>query len=152
MVGRPVRVASCELAVADVRRDHELLGDHDVHGDEVALEGLDAAVAVVLLVAPVVLQVEQGLRLNITIKVCLVVDGYRTTMGYLEDRVLHVSLNPLHPSDALVTSEPEPNVTKGCTRGWCQDKGDLLLLLGMAGSHGCAHVPSTLVAGDEPEQ
>ena len=72
VVGRPVRVASCELAVADVRRDHELLGDHDVHGDEVALEGLDAAVAVVLLVAPVVLQVEQGLRLNITIKVCLV--------------------------------------------------------------------------------
>ena len=66
MVGRPVRVAGCKLAVADVGRDHELLSDHDVHGDEVTLEGLDAAVAVVLVVAPVVLEVEQGLRLNIT--------------------------------------------------------------------------------------
>ena len=75
MVGRPVGVARCKLAVADVRRDHELLGDHDVHGDEVTLEGLDAAVSVVLFVAPVVLEVEQGLRLNITIKVCLVSDG-----------------------------------------------------------------------------
>ena len=68
MVGRPFRVAGCKLAVADLRRDHELLGDHDVHGDEVTLEGLDAAVAVVLVVAPVVLEVEEGLRLNITIK------------------------------------------------------------------------------------
>ena len=59
-------VAGCKLAVADVGRDHELLSDHDVHGDEVTLEGLDAAVAMVLFVAPVVLEVEQGLRLNIT--------------------------------------------------------------------------------------
>ena len=66
MVGRPVGVARCKLAVADVSRDHELLSDHDVHGDEVTLEGLDAAVTVVLFVAPVVLEVEQGLRLNIT--------------------------------------------------------------------------------------
>ena len=73
-------------------------------------------------------------------------------MGYLEDWVFQVSLNPLHPSNALITSEPEPNVTQGCTRGWRQDRGDLLLLLGVAGSHGCAHVPSTLVARDEPEQ
>ena len=114
MVGCPVRVAGCKLAVADVRRDHELLGDHDVHGDEVALEGLDAAVAVVCFVAPVVLQVEQGLRLNITVKGCLV-DGYSSIImarcRYLEDRVLQVSFNPLHPSNTLVTSEPEPNVT-----------------------------------------
>jgi len=81
-----------------------------VHGDEVTLEGLDAAVAMVLFVAPVVLEVEQGLR--------------------LEDRVLQVSLNPLHPSNTLVTSERP--------------------LLGMASSHGCAHMASTFVAGDEP--
>ena len=66
MVGRPVRVAGCKLAVADVGRDHELLSDHDVHGDEVTLEGLDAAVAMVLFVTPVVLEIEQGHRLNIT--------------------------------------------------------------------------------------
>ena len=66
MVGRPVRVASCELAVADVRWDHELLGDHDVHRDEVALEGFHAAG---FFVAPVILEVEQGLRLNITVKI-----------------------------------------------------------------------------------
>merc|ERR1712060_765817 len=101
MVGRPVRVAGCKLAVADVRRDHELLSDHDVHGDEMTLEGLDA---------PVVLEIEQGLR--------------------LEDRVLQVSLNPLHPSNTLITSERP--------------------LLGMASSHGCAHMASTFVAGDEP--
>ena len=65
-VGCPVRVASCKLAVADVRRDHELVHHHDVHGDEVALEGLDAAVAVMLGVAPVVLEEKQGLRLNLT--------------------------------------------------------------------------------------
>ena len=57
VVGCPIRVAGSKLAVADLRRDHELLGDHDVHGDEVTLEGLDAAVAVVLVVAPVVLEV-----------------------------------------------------------------------------------------------
>ena len=66
-VGCPVWVARSKLGVADLHRDHELLGDHDVHGDEVTLEGLDAAVAVVLVVAPVVLQVEQGLRLNIRV-------------------------------------------------------------------------------------
>ena len=66
-VGCPVWVARSKLGVADLHRDHELLGHHDVHGDEVTLEGLDAAVAVVLVVAPVVLQVEQGLRLNIRV-------------------------------------------------------------------------------------
>ena len=66
-VGCPVWVARSKLGVADLRRDHELLGDHDMHGDEVTLEGLDAAVAVVLVVAPVVLQVEQGLCLNIRV-------------------------------------------------------------------------------------
>ena len=65
-VGCPVRVASCKLAVADVRRDHELVHHHDVHGDEVALEGLDAAVAVMLGVAPVVLEEEESLRLDLT--------------------------------------------------------------------------------------
>ena len=64
-VGCPVRVASGKLAVADVDRDHELVADHDVHGDEVTLEGLDATVPVVLRVAPVVLQIEQGLSLLI---------------------------------------------------------------------------------------
>ena len=64
-VGCPVRVASCKLAVADVRRDHELVHHHDVHGDEVALEGLDAAVAVMLGVAPVVLEEEESLRLDL---------------------------------------------------------------------------------------
>merc|ERR1711972_93661 len=109
-VGSPVWVARSKLGVADLCRDHELLGDHDVHGDEVTLEGLDAAVAVVLVVAPVVLQVEQGLR--------------------LEDGVLQVSLHPLHPGNTLVTSERP--------------------LLGVAGPHGGAHVPCTLVARDEP--
>ena len=77
-VGCPIRVASRELAVADLGRDHEFLCDHDVHGDEVALEGLDATVAVVLRVAPVVLKIEQGLSLNITSKDylrCLVSSG-----------------------------------------------------------------------------
>ena len=68
MVGCPIWVAGCKLAVADLSRDHELLCDHDVHGDEVTLEGLNATVAVVLRVAPVVLEVEQGLSLNIMIK------------------------------------------------------------------------------------
>ena len=62
-VGCPIWVASSELAVADVYRDHELVADHDVHGDEVALECLDATVPVVLVVAPVVLEVEQRLSL-----------------------------------------------------------------------------------------
>ena len=65
-VGCPVRVASRKLAVADLRRDHELLGDHDVHRDEVALEGFHA---VGFFVAPVSLKVEKGLRLNITVKI-----------------------------------------------------------------------------------
>ena len=62
-MGCPVRVASSKLAVADVYRDHELVADHDVHGDEVTLEGLDATVPVVLWVAPVVLEIEQRLSL-----------------------------------------------------------------------------------------
>ena len=65
-MGRPVRVAGGKLVVADVSRHHEPLHHHDVHGDEVALEGLDAAVAVMLGVAPVVLEEEEGLRLNLT--------------------------------------------------------------------------------------
>ena len=40
-VGRQVRVAGGELIVADVRRHHEPLHDHDVHGDEVVLDGRD---------------------------------------------------------------------------------------------------------------
>ena len=64
----PIRVASSKLAVADVYRDHELLADHDVHGDEVTLEGLDATVAVVLWVAPIVLEIEQSLSL-VTLKI-----------------------------------------------------------------------------------
>ena len=111
VVGCPIRVAGCELAVADLRRDHELLGDHDVHGDEVTLEGLDATVAVVLRVAPVVLEVEQGLSLNITFKRLSSLFGAQWwiyyTCRYLEDRILQVSLHPLHPSNTLVTSEPE---------------------------------------------
>merc|ERR1719341_3004934 len=109
-VGCPIRVAGCELAVADLRRDHELLSNHDVHGDEVTLEGLDATVAVVLRVAPVVLKIEQGLS--------------------LEDRVLQVSLHPLHSGNTLVTSK--------------------LSLLWMASPHGGAHVAGALVARDEP--
>ena len=114
-VGCPIRVAGGELAVADVSRDHELLHDHDVHGDEVTLEGLDATVAVVLRVAPVVLQVEQGLSLNIKRLFLLFSEQWWIyhTCRYLEDWILQVSLHPLHPSYTLVTSEPEvsPNVT-----------------------------------------
>merc|ERR1712192_140478 len=105
-VGCPIRVASSKLAVADVYWDHELVADHDVHGDEVTLERLDATVAVVLVIAPVVLEVEQSLS--------------------LEDRILQVKLNPLHPGNTLVTSE--------------------LSLLGMASPHGGAHVTATFVA------
>ena len=41
-VGRPVRVAGGKLVVADVSGHHEPLHDHDVHGDEVVLDGRDA--------------------------------------------------------------------------------------------------------------
>ena len=64
-VGGPVRVAGRELAVADVRWDHELLGHHHVHRDEVALQRLDAVFSVLMRVAPVGLEVEQCLRLGI---------------------------------------------------------------------------------------
>ena len=60
-VGRPVRVASGELVVADVRRHHEPLHHHDVHGDEVVLDGRDAHGT--LGGAPVLLQEESCLRL-----------------------------------------------------------------------------------------
>ena len=62
MVGGPVWVAGRELGVADVRGDHVLLHHHHVHRDEVALQRLDAVFSVV---APVVLEVEQCLRLGI---------------------------------------------------------------------------------------
>ena len=62
-VGGPVRVAGRELAVADVRWDHELLGHHHVHRDEVALQRLNAVFSVVMWVAPVVFEVEKSLRL-----------------------------------------------------------------------------------------
>ena len=41
-VGCPVWVAGCKCVVADVSRHHEPLHDHDVHGDEVMLDGRDA--------------------------------------------------------------------------------------------------------------
>ena len=63
-VGCPVRVASCKLAVADVRRDHVLLHHHHVHRDEVALQRLNAVFSMVMWVAPVVLEVEKCLRLS----------------------------------------------------------------------------------------
>ena len=63
-VGGPVRVAGRELAVADVRWDHELLGHHHVHRDEVALQRLNAVFSVVMWVAPVVFEVEKSLRLS----------------------------------------------------------------------------------------
>ena len=60
-VGRPVRVARGKLVVADVRRHHEPLHHHDVHGDEVVLDGGDAHGT--LGGAPVLLQEESCLRL-----------------------------------------------------------------------------------------
>ena len=62
-VGGPVRVAGGELVVADVRRHHEPLHDHDVHGDEVLLDGGDAEV--VEGGAPALLQEQQRLRLRL---------------------------------------------------------------------------------------
>ena len=60
-VGGPVRVAGGELVVADVRRHHEPLHDHDVHRDEVVLDGWNALRP--LWGAPVLLQEESCLRL-----------------------------------------------------------------------------------------
>jgi len=85
MSGGPVWVAGRELAVADVRWDHELLGHHHVHRDEVALQRLDAVFSVLMRVAPVVLEVEQCLR--------------------LKDGVFQVRLDPFHTGNALVTGK-----------------------------------------------
>merc|ERR1712141_284853 len=85
MSGGPVWVARRELAVADVRWDHELLGHHHVHRDEVALQRLDAAFSVLMRVAPVVLEVGQCLR--------------------LKDGVFQVCLDPFHTGNALVTGK-----------------------------------------------
>ena len=65
MSGGPVWVAGRELGVADVHGDHVLLHHHHVHRDEVALQCLDAVFSMDLRVAPVVLKVEQCLRLGI---------------------------------------------------------------------------------------
>ena len=62
--GGQVWVARRKLAVADVRWDHELLGHHHVHRDEVALQRLNAVFSVVMWVAPVVLEEEKSLRLG----------------------------------------------------------------------------------------
>ena len=61
-VGGPVRVAGGERVVADVRRHHEPLHDHDVHRDEVVLDGWDALGP--LWGAPVLLQEESSLSLR----------------------------------------------------------------------------------------
>ena len=61
-VGGPVRVAGGELVVADVRRHHEPLHDHDVHGDEVVLDGRDTLGP--LRGAPVLFQEESRLSLR----------------------------------------------------------------------------------------
>jgi len=106
-VGRQVRVAGGELIVADVRRHHEPLHDHDVHRDKVVLDGWDALRP--LWGAPVLLQEESCLS--------------------LEDGVFHVSLNPLHAFDALLTGED---------------------LDRPAGAHGLAHVEGALLSSDEP--
>ena len=61
-VGRPVWVASGKLVVADVSRHHEPLHHHDVHGDEVVLDGRDALRP--LWGAPVLLKEESRLSLR----------------------------------------------------------------------------------------
>ena len=61
-VRRPVWVAGGERVVADVSRHHEPLHDHDVHGDEVMLDGWDALGT--LGCAPVLLKEESCLRLG----------------------------------------------------------------------------------------
>ena len=61
-VGRQVRVAGGELIVADVRRHHEPLHDHDVHRDEVVLDGRDTLGP--LWGAPVLFQEESRLSLR----------------------------------------------------------------------------------------
>ena len=66
-----------------------------------------------LVVAPVILKIEQGFSL-LTSKDFFGEQWWIYHTGrYLEDRILQVKLNPLHPSNTLVTSEPEvsPNVT-----------------------------------------
>ena len=60
-VGRPVRVAGSKCGVADVSGHHEPLHDHDMHGDEVVLDGWDALGT--LGSAPVLLKEESCLRL-----------------------------------------------------------------------------------------
>ena len=61
-VGRQVRVAGSELIVADVRRHHEPFHDHDVHRDEVVLDGRDTLGP--LRGAPVLFQEESRLSLR----------------------------------------------------------------------------------------
>ena len=61
-VGRQVRVAGGELIVADIRRHHEPLHDHDVHRDEVVLDGRDTLGP--LWGAPVLFQEENRLSLR----------------------------------------------------------------------------------------
>ena len=60
-MGRPVRVAGGKCGVADVSGHHEPLHDHDMHGDEVVLDGRDALGT--LGSAPVLLKEESCLRL-----------------------------------------------------------------------------------------
>ena len=61
-VRRPVWVAGGKRVVADVSGHHEPLHDHDVHGDEVMLDGWDALGT--LGCAPVLLKEESCLRLG----------------------------------------------------------------------------------------
>jgi len=107
-MGCPVGIAGGKLVVADGGGNHVLLHHHDVHWDEVVLDGRDALGMVGC--APVLLKEESCLR--------------------LEDWVLHVSLDPLHPLNALLASE--------------------YLWHGSAGSHGLAHMEGTLFPSYEP--
>ena len=103
-VGRPVRVAGGKLVVADVFGHHELLHDHDMHGDEVVLDGRDALGT--LGSAPVLLKEESCLRLVFErIQIKFTWKNSDFDQIYLEDWVLHVSLDPLHPLNALLASE-----------------------------------------------
>ena len=80
-VGGPVRVAGGELVVADVRRHHEPLHDHDVHRDKVVLDGRDALGP--LWGAPVLLQEESclSLRFQVGIKTSSLALGGGTAPG-----------------------------------------------------------------------
>ena len=60
-MGCPVGIAGGKLVVADVGGHHVLLHHHDVHGDEVVLDGRDALGMVGC--APVLLKEESCLRL-----------------------------------------------------------------------------------------